>query len=258
MTMTERLWPKLDTWIVDDGIPMRTLRMNETLKLPGAFAFEYRSDEAGDVCWDCLLGLVREGVRIYRAPDLETDVGRTFPRHELGGLKLRVHLVDGVRVGYLCDMPPAPPSPIVEIIRCAEETPAETIKQRLIAFLHWPANSRGLDRDWGEVVDELLAGGDASTLETAPSSLPSPIPMLLACPVCHTRHVDEGEWSTRPHRTHLCSRCGATWQPALVHTVGVTALSVHADAKSTQRRTVKELPCSACGTHHWGSPCTKP
>lgn len=139
---------------------------------------------------------------------------------EMSAMLRTIH--DTVRVGYLCDMPPAPPSPIVEIIRCAEETPAETIKQRLIAFLHWPANSRGLDRDWGEVVDELLAGGDASTLETA--TAPSPIPMLLACPVCHTRHVDEGEWSTRPHRTHLCGRCGATWRPALVHTVGVVAL----------------------------------
>lgn len=194
--------------------------MNETLKLPGAFVFEYRSDEAGDVCWDCLLGLVREGVRIYRAPDLETDVGRTFPRTELGGLVLRVHLVDGVRVGYLCDMPPASPSPIVEIIRCAEETPAETIKQRLIAFLHWPANSRGLWRDWGEVVNELLAGGDTSTLETTTA----PIPMLLACPVCHARHFDEGEWVVRPHRTHLCASCSNLFRPANVPTVGVAVL----------------------------------
>lgn len=195
-------------------------------KLPGTLAFEYRSDEAGDRCWDCLLGLVREGVRIYRTPDLATDVGRTFQRTELGGLTLRVHLVDGVRVGYLCDMPPAPPSPIIEIIRCircAEETPAETIKQRLIAFLRRPVNSEGLWRDWGEVVDELLAGGDASTLEAA---TPSPIPMVLACPTCHAWHVDEGEWATRPHKTHLCSRCGALFRPANVPTVGVVALSV--------------------------------
>ncbi len=196
---------------------------NQTL--PGVLVF--RSNEAGDRCWDCLLGLVREGVRIYRAPDLATDVGRTFQRTELGGLTLRVHLVDGVRVGYLCDMPPAPPSPIVEIIRCAEATPAETIKQRLIAFLRWPANSEGLWYEWGEVVDELLAGGDASTLETAPVS-PSPTPMVLTCPTCHERHVDEGEWATRPHKTHLCSRCGTLFRPANVPTVGVAVLPVDA------------------------------
>jgi rubredoxin len=122
-------------------------------------------------------------------------------------------------------VPPAPPSPIVEIIRCAEETPAETIKQRLIAFLRWPANSEGLWHDWGEVVDELLAGGDASTLEAA---TPSPIPMVLACPTCHAWHVDEDEWATRPHKTHLCSRCGALFRPANVPTVGVVALPVDA------------------------------
>ena len=76
-------------------------------------------------------------------------------------------------------------------------------------------------RDWGEVVDELLAGGDASTLEAATAS---PIPMVLACPTCHERHVDEGEWATRPHKTHLCSRCGALFRPANVPTVGVAAL----------------------------------
>lgn len=196
---------------------------NQTL--PGALAFEYRSDEAGDRCWDCLLRLVREGVRIYRMPDLATDVGRTFQRTELGGLTLRVHLVDGVRVGYLCDMPPAPPSPIVEIIRCAEETPAETIKQRLIAFLKWPAHRDGLYYEWNEVVEELLLD-DGMALEITPTA--APVPMVLACPTCHERHVDEGEWATRPHKTHLCSRCGTLFRPANVPTVGVAVLPVDA------------------------------
>ena len=70
------------------------------------------------------------------------------------------------------------------------------------------------DRCW-------LAGGDASTLEAATAS---PIPMVLACPTCHERHVDEGEWATRPHKTHLCSRCGALFRPANVPTVGVAVL----------------------------------
>lgn len=191
-------------------------------KLPGTLAYEYTSDEPGDGCWDAFLGLVREGVPVYRTPDLATDVGRTFQRTELGGLTLRVNLIDGKRVAYLYETPPAPPPLISEIIRCAEETPAEQIKQRLIAFLRWPVNGGGLCRDWGEVVDELLAGGDASMLETA--TAPSPIPMVLACPMCHVWHIDKDEWATRPHKTHLCSRCGALFRPANVPTVGVVAL----------------------------------
>lgn len=58
--------------------------------------------------------------------------------------------------------------------------------------------------------------------------LSKPIPMLLPCPNpdCKLLHVDEGEWATRPHRTHLCAACGETWRPALVNTVGVVKLAV--------------------------------
>jgi len=62
----------------------------------------------------------------------------------------------------------------------------------------------------------------------------APVPMLLSCPVCHTRHYDEGEFATKPHHTHACQgyvevegkrrRCGHVWRPALVPTVGVEAL----------------------------------
>lgn len=52
----------------------------------------------------------------------------------------------------------------------------------------------------------------------------APIPMLLACPVCHARHIDEGVYATKPHRTHVCQSCGMVWRPALVHTVGVDFL----------------------------------
>lgn len=33
------------------------------------------------------------------------------------------------------------------------------------------------------------------------------------CPECGLNHVDEGVWAKRPHKTHLCSGCGATWVP---------------------------------------------
>lgn len=55
--------------------------------------------------------------------------------------------------------------------------------------------------------------------------LADPIPMLLHCPECRTRHVDEGEFvSKRLHHTHSCQGCGHTWRPAIEHTVGVQFL----------------------------------
>lgn len=51
-----------------------------------------------------------------------------------------------------------------------------------------------------------------------------PIPMLLWCPSCKERHIDEGEFSTKEHHTHACQHCGLVWRPAIVHTVGVRFL----------------------------------
>jgi hypothetical protein len=56
--------------------------------------------------------------------------------------------------------------------------------------------------------------------------IPTPIPMLLVCPDprCGARHVDEGEFETKPHHTHACQCCGMVWRPALVPTIGVQFL----------------------------------
>lgn len=54
--------------------------------------------------------------------------------------------------------------------------------------------------------------------------LQEPIPMLLTCPECGKRHVDAGEFATKPHHTHVCQHCGMTWRPAIVPTVGVQFL----------------------------------
>lgn len=51
-----------------------------------------------------------------------------------------------------------------------------------------------------------------------------PIPMLLFCPMCNARHIDEGVMATRPHKTHACQECGLQWRPALEATVGVRYL----------------------------------
>jgi hypothetical protein len=53
---------------------------------------------------------------------------------------------------------------------------------------------------------------------------PPPIPMLLSCPACHARHIDEGEFVTKIHHTHACQSCGHCWRPAIVPTIGVQFL----------------------------------
>lgn len=53
---------------------------------------------------------------------------------------------------------------------------------------------------------------------------PSPIAMRLPCPDCGELHLDEGAFATKPHHTHSCQKCGLTWRPAVVHTVGVRFL----------------------------------
>lgn len=41
----------------------------------------------------------------------------------------------------------------------------------------------------------------------------------MECPHCGTPHVDEGEWATRLHHTHLClnESCGKLWRPSDDH-----------------------------------------
>jgi hypothetical protein len=55
-------------------------------------------------------------------------------------------------------------------------------------------------------------------------SVPPVIPMLLTCPLCGERHIDEGEFASKPHHTHACQHCGMAWRPAIVNTVGVRFL----------------------------------
>ena len=58
----------------------------------------------------------------------------------------------------------------------------------------------------------------------APAPEPEPIPMIIFCPLCHGRHIDEGDFATTPHATHACQHCGLVWKPAKVPTVGVQFL----------------------------------
>jgi len=58
-------------------------------------------------------------------------------------------------------------------------------------------------------------------LSAHPPATGSPVPVTIFCPECAVPHLDEGEWATRPHKTHQCQSCGHEWRPFPFATVGV-------------------------------------
>lgn len=74
------------------------------------------------------------------------------------------------------------------------------------------------------------------------------IPMILHCPECGKRHIDEGEFATKPHHTHACQHCGFVWRPAIIDTVGVQFLP---GFKNDAIPEYREVPCPpGCDTRH--------
>jgi len=71
-------------------------------------------------------------------------------------------------------------------------------------------------REFHRRIDAVNTTAGAAPRPPAPG-----VPLRLDCPVCGIPHFDEGEWATRPHRTHLCGGCGMKWTPAAYPTVGV-------------------------------------
>jgi hypothetical protein len=49
-------------------------------------------------------------------------------------------------------------------------------------------------------------------------------PMIMNCPDCSARHIDEGDFERKPHHTHACQECGRVWRPAKFNTHGVRFL----------------------------------
>jgi hypothetical protein len=66
--------------------------------------------------------------------------------------------------------------------------------------LRWMDRKGGLGLDVHERIKAALAS------QPAPEA--KPVPLVLYCPAGHL-HVDEGEWATRPHKTHQCQRPAA-------------------------------------------------
>ncbi len=79
-----------------------------------------------------------------------------------------------------------------------------------------------------------------------------PVPMILRCPYCWTVHIDEGEWATRPHRTHKCEHCGETWRPANIATVGVRELPDEDGAAAVTEVTAVRRTCEWASDPDYG------
>lgn len=58
------------------------------------------------------------------------------------------------------------------------------------------------------------------------------IPMILHCPWCGERHIDEGDFAEKAHHTHACQGCGFVWRPAIVNTHGVRFLPGYSNAEN--------------------------
>jgi rubredoxin len=58
------------------------------------------------------------------------------------------------------------------------------------------------------------------------------IPMILYCPICTERHIDEQKFAEVAHHTHACQGCGHVWRPAKVNTHGVQYLPGYKNAVS--------------------------
>lgn len=55
-------------------------------------------------------------------------------------------------------------------------------------------------------------------------ALLAPIDLIMHCPECGERHIDEGDFETKRHHTHACQHCGFVWRPAVRATRGVRFL----------------------------------
>lgn len=79
--------------------------------------------------------------------------------------------------------------------------------------------------DTFELAFDVLNGLKIADPAPSPApAVPVPVAMYLNCPLCGARHIDLGEFATKPHHTHACQGCGLAWRPAIVHTVGVEYL----------------------------------
>lgn len=100
------------------------------------------------------------------------------------------------------------------------------LRARLPAIAKGPLSPA--ENDILDVLDDILtklAADEAIAVEkSAHDDTLTAIPMILPCPACGARHIDEGDFATKLHHTHACQTCGLVWRPSKVATVGVRFL----------------------------------
>lgn len=75
-----------------------------------------------------------------------------------------------------------------------------------------------------EAMDNLRLRADTAIGAAIYNALEAPLRLIMTCPQCCARHIDAGEFATKPHHTHACQNCGLVWRPAIEPTVGVQFL----------------------------------
>jgi len=104
-----------------------------------------------------------------------------------------------------------------------------------------PASHSDIYTAAGDLADAILAlspeGLGTFTLETGKLSPSYTIPMILACPRCGERHIDEADFAEVAHHTHACQSCGVVWRPAKVNTHGVDFLPGYRNAAPSEATT---------------------
>lgn len=79
---------------------------------------------------------------------------------------------------------------------------------------------------------EDMPPADAFYLEKGKLGPQYAIPMILTCPSCGERHIDEEAFEKVAHHTHACQGCGLIWRPAKVNTHGVWFLPGYTNKES--------------------------
>lgn len=106
-------------------------------------------------------------------------------------------------------------------------------EDRTMKFTHRPALSKAVRESRENSAKLLQAFKEHNPYKNADNGIyglecqgqkPEPRPLMLYCPKCYTQHIDEGEWATRPHKTHQCQQCKYEWCPLEHDTIGVRSM----------------------------------
>lgn len=71
---------------------------------------------------------------------------------------------------------------------------------------------------------QLRIGDICGNIRKAKNHCDRPLELIINCPECGGRHIDEGEFADKVHHTHACQHCGFVWRPSVGPTKGVQFL----------------------------------